>query len=218
MKFTTGQANSGSAINAWVESYPQNTATNTVVWVTLPSSIASGGTLTIYMNFMSSSQFSSSGPLGEAPQFSSTYGQYDDGGIMGFNAYTGFEGTTFASPWAASAGSVNNGYHGSYPGGSDSYLPYETTYYSTGMGYIDVAALSWSGSQDPRVGWTECCAWIYINYITGPGIFSEANPGDSTKFTLDAVGDSLTDTVDWAFVAPYPPSGVYPSASFGAVV
>jgi hypothetical protein len=76
----------GSLLNAWLESGNSNTATNTVVWVNLPNSIAANSNTVIYMNFMQSNVMSSSGPTGEAPQLSSTYAEYDNGANV-FNYY-----------------------------------------------------------------------------------------------------------------------------------
>ncbi|MGC8580717.1 MAG: hypothetical protein ACP5MB_11795, partial [bacterium] len=47
--------------------------------------------------------------IGEAPQLSSTYAQYDDGASV-FNNYWNFAGTTMPSGWSTESGlTVNNG-------------------------------------------------------------------------------------------------------------
>ena len=53
------------------------------------------GSLTIYMGFVptASNLFSSSGPVGEAPTLSPTYGQYDDGAAVFTALYSNFAGT-----------------------------------------------------------------------------------------------------------------------------
>jgi len=65
---------------AWIESNNSGTLT---VWVKLPNGIPASSSLTIYLGFASKTTnlLSSSGTsgIGEAPQLSSTYTQYDDG-------------------------------------------------------------------------------------------------------------------------------------------
>ncbi|MDE1762410.1 MAG: hypothetical protein KGH78_04445 [Candidatus Micrarchaeota archaeon] len=213
--FTTGAAGAGSNINAWIEANPQNSAVNTIVWVKLPGSIAgSGGTLTIYMNFMPSSQFSSSGPLGEAPQYSATYGQYDDGGVMGFTAYTGFEGSSFSSPWYANGGSVSNGYTASIGSGNYWAIPGESTNYGSGIAYMGIASISGS----PLACWDNGSTCVFESFVNAAGIISLANSGTSSFFIIDSLGQAVTETAYWAFVAPYPPGGTYPGAGFGSLV
>lgn len=104
-------------LNAWLESCTpscSNSATSASAWVKLTSSIAaSGGTLKIYMAFLATSYNFDGNYWGEAPQISSTYGQYDNGANV-FAFYDGFAGTSLSSKWTvfdSSAGtiSVNNG-------------------------------------------------------------------------------------------------------------
>ena len=113
VEFTTGNYAAGSpgtTLQAWVESNPSNTVSNTVVWVKLPSAIAGNGQTTIYMDFMSSNVMSGGGPTGEAPQLSTSYGQYDNGALV-FNYYDNFAGTTLDSNWNPSSYTytINNG-------------------------------------------------------------------------------------------------------------
>jgi len=102
VEFTTSEFAQGSALDAWIESGASNTATDTVYWVNLPNGIgasnSASNSITIYMNFMPSNVMSSSGPTGEAPQLSPTYGQYDDGASV-FNYYTNFVGTSLPTNW-----------------------------------------------------------------------------------------------------------------------
>jgi YVTN family beta-propeller protein len=80
-------------IPAWIESV---NATTIVVWLKLYS-IPASTKITIYLGFASKSTnlLSSSGTtgIGEAPQLSPTYGQYDDGASV-FNFYDNFVGTS----------------------------------------------------------------------------------------------------------------------------
>jgi len=108
VEFTTGPGGSGSQIQAWVESSPSNTATDTIVWVKLPNGITAGSSTKIYMDFMSSNVMSSSGPTGEAPQLSPTYAEYDNGADV-FSNYWNFAGTSLPSGWVGSGYIVDNG-------------------------------------------------------------------------------------------------------------
>ncbi len=96
VEFTTGADGTGTLLQAWVESNPSNTVTNTNVWVNLPNGLPADGSLTIYMDMMASNVMSASGPTGEAPQLSSTYGEYDNGAEV-FNFYDNFAGKTINS-------------------------------------------------------------------------------------------------------------------------
>jgi len=72
---------SGTQLDSWLESGNSNTSTNTVYWVKIPNGIPASSSITIYMRFyqpLSNMQFNSNND-GEAPQLSSTYGEYDDG-------------------------------------------------------------------------------------------------------------------------------------------
>jgi len=101
-------------IPAWIESNNSGVLTT---WIKLPKGIPASNSITIYIGFASSTTnlLSSSGTtgIGEAPQLSSTYGQYDDGASV-FNTYLNFEGTSLPSSFTASASSdgtvrINNG-------------------------------------------------------------------------------------------------------------
>ena len=88
---------SGQILPAWIESNNSGTLT---VWVNLPNGIPASSSLTIYLGFASKTTnlLSNSGTtgIGEAPQLSSTYAQYDDGASV-FNNYWNFAGTSLPS-------------------------------------------------------------------------------------------------------------------------
>jgi len=81
---------------AWLESCTltcTTAATSASAWVKLTSPIAgSGGTLTIYMVFMTQATPFDGNYWGEAPTLSATYGQYDNGAKV-FSFYDNFAGT-----------------------------------------------------------------------------------------------------------------------------
>jgi hypothetical protein len=104
-------------LNAWLESCTPScstSATSASAWVKLTTSIAAnGGTLTIYMAFLSLSTSFDNNFWGEAPNLSGTYGTNDNGANV-FNFYDNFAGTSLSAKWttlASSGGSivVNNG-------------------------------------------------------------------------------------------------------------
>ena len=109
------QYTNGTSIPAWIEGNASNTSGNTPVWLRLYS-IPAGTSETIYMLIDSKSSFdlSPTGPTGEAPQLSSSYGKFDNGASV-FVFYDNFAGTTLsATNWQSPIGSqgsvsVNNG-------------------------------------------------------------------------------------------------------------
>ena len=107
---------SGSLMPSWVES-------NSLLWVNLGSNTIGAGSSAngIYYigignsgtNFFSAA---SANGIGEAPQLSGTYGQYDNGNVV-FNSYWGFPGTNTPTGITISgSASINNG--GKIPAGT----------------------------------------------------------------------------------------------------
>jgi hypothetical protein len=94
----------GHILNSWMENGTSKTSTNSIVWVNMgPDTMGSYGATTIYMAIYpkGTSQLSSSGPFGEAPQLSPSYGQYDDGSLV-FSAYA--NGNTAISQFKVASG------------------------------------------------------------------------------------------------------------------
>jgi len=89
-------------IPAWIESV---NGTTIVVWLKLYS-IPASTKITIYLGFASKTTnlLSSSGTtgIGEAPQLSPTYAQYDNGASV-FNIYTNYAGTSVPSGFAVAS-------------------------------------------------------------------------------------------------------------------
>jgi len=103
----------GTIIPSWIESNNSGTLT---IWLKIYS-IPASSSITIYIDFASltTNLLSSSGTtgIGEAPQLSPTYGQYDNGASV-FNFYDNFAGTGLnTSKWSIGSGgatyTVNNG-------------------------------------------------------------------------------------------------------------
>jgi len=111
----SASAGGGSPLYAWIESGATNTSTSTVYWVNLGSNTiaASGGTLTIYMNFMSSPAMTgTTGYTGEAPEvtagwYATTYAQYDNGALVFPLYYDNFAGTTVNAEYTQVTNSGN---------------------------------------------------------------------------------------------------------------
>ncbi|MGD0728849.1 MAG: hypothetical protein ABR981_02120 [Candidatus Micrarchaeaceae archaeon] len=98
VEFSTGNDSTGNILQAWIQSNPFGSSTNTTVWIKLTNSIEPDSNATIYMNILPYSILSANGPIGEAPQLSChnpsntincTYGQYDNGANV-FNFYVNF--------------------------------------------------------------------------------------------------------------------------------
>ena len=163
VEFTSGNYLGGSgstAMQAWVENGAVNTAPSTAVWVNLPNGLGAAGggsnSITIYMNMMGSNVMSSSGPTGEAPQLSASYGQYDNGasvftqygggGPTGWSQFTYVGGTwTTASGYLQQTNSI-----GSYNGGPAALI--EGASYPIIGNYILESAFSYTIQASARVG------------------------------------------------------------------
>ncbi len=114
-EYYTLSGNTVSVLPAWIES---SNSGKLITWVKLPDGIPAESNTIIYLGFASTSNnlLSSTGTtgIGEAPQLSSTYGQYDDGANV-FLAYGAFQGSSLPSGWSlAGSGSFNGGNNGVY--------------------------------------------------------------------------------------------------------
>ncbi len=107
----------GTVIPAWIES---NNSGKLITWVNIKGGIPSSSSITIYLGFANKTAnlLSSSGTsgIGEAPQLSSTYAEYDDGASV-FNNYWNFAGTSVPSGMTSSGTvTINNGASVSFGG------------------------------------------------------------------------------------------------------
>jgi hypothetical protein len=99
---------SGSLIYSWLESGNSNSSTNTIYWLNLPNGIAAKSSITIYLGFASSTSNLLNGiTIGEAPNLSSTYGQYDNGRNV-FAFYDDFTGTSLSTLWVDNSAQTEN--------------------------------------------------------------------------------------------------------------
>lgn len=173
IEFTTGPYGSGTPLQAWIETNPNNSSTSTIIWVKLPNGISADGSTTIYLNFMKNGVISSSGPTGEAPKLSSSYAEYDNGANV-FDGYWNFAGSALPSGFTAlpptgnASYSVNNGLvlHGTSVASSNSSgiiiqspdftAPYGLLVMNLSENYGDVYGCHYNG--------------FYVN--SGPNLFS----------------------------------------------
>ena len=139
--FTTTY-NSNPNVYSWYEGQENLNGTYCDVWwIKLPNGITTNSNVTIYMYVGNNSDnyYSQYYPyIGEAPQLSSTYGQYDNGNYV-FNNYWNFAGTTLPNGFAAAnfAGgsvtatvTVNNGLTFSAGSNNDQVLYYSASTFS----------------------------------------------------------------------------------------
>ncbi|VVB76822.1 Uncharacterised protein [uncultured archaeon] len=155
VEFTTGPAATGNVLQAWVESGASNSSSNTIVWVSLPKGVLASSSTKIYMNFMNESVMSQSGPTGEAPQLSASYGQYDNGASV-FETYSNFSGTNLNEHFSKVAGlsiAQNNGLRITSTDG-ESYYYVMTSYGTVGSVVYDayVTALNAGNSFNFQEG------------------------------------------------------------------
>jgi len=95
----------GQFVPAWLESISNGTAT---IWIKMPVSIPANSSITL--NLYANPGLNFDGVYwGEAPQLSTTYGQYDNGASV-FSNYTDFSGTAFPSGWTAVSGTAGTDY------------------------------------------------------------------------------------------------------------
>ena len=213
----------GTELYSWCESGCTSTSSNAIFWVSVPVVMPAGSTTPLTMYFLPTIVQYDGIYAGEAPQFSNTYGQYDNGGSV-FNLYTGFEGTFVSSPWIIRTNYnenslVNNGFSVSAAIANQP-NPGENDTYGSGFGYMYVSSLG-STSGGPEFCWDSAGSCVTSAPLTKVGIYSLAYPGGgatgSAYFLLDSGSGGGSWGVDWAFIATYPYNGVMPSFSLGPV-
>ena len=262
----------GTVVPAWIES---NQSNQTLVWLNITNT-----TTNVYLDFfnMTTNMLNSTGTngIGEAPQLSSTYAEYDDGASV-FTNYWNFAGTSLPSGWTSTTdftGSVNNGltvtsssswagvasgaitasppiildayeevtseqaaticfslgtsfsstysYYDSYQyyqASSTSYT-YAAIQYATGAGQTGVATgtlpiASNTGYNVYSAVFTSSSVAQLQNYVS----VASASTTDlsSASYVFASVYTGATQEIQWMRTRAYPPNGVMPSVSFGAV-
>lgn len=117
-------------IDSWLESGETNTSTATLYWILLASGIGASSSATV--NLVYDLRFSNQKDgvvTGAEPEYTGTYGQYDNGANM-FVAYDNFAGTSISASWSVDQAptnvSVNNGL--TIGTGGQSTINYKTSY------------------------------------------------------------------------------------------
>lgn len=115
----------GSIIPSWIESGNSIDSTQTQYWLKVPFKLGEYSSITIFMGFAKkgSNLFNPNGYEGEAPQLSTSYGQYDNGNMVFPGGYWNFNGNTLPSGWQwtnsqspEGNSSVDNGLIFTFPG------------------------------------------------------------------------------------------------------
>ncbi|MEM3661925.1 MAG: hypothetical protein QXG73_03800, partial [Candidatus Micrarchaeaceae archaeon] len=169
----------GTIIPSWIES---NSSGKIITWVKIKNT-----TTSFYLGFASKTTnlLSSSGTtgIGEAPQLSSTYAQYDDGASV-FNNYWNFAGTTLPSGFTTAIGSTssitqNNGItitsNQNVPG---AYLEYNTEILATSViadSYSAITSVATQAGYQAGVSWfTNIVSSGNPSYAAGIGSISSS--------------------------------------------
>ena len=164
----------GDIIPSWLESGNSNTALDTVYWLNLGTGISADSSVVVYMGFSPASTNDMNSVLtGEAPQLSSSYGQYDDGAAVFPILYQNFAATNCPLQWACSGVVLGSGASLPYPSyvvtKSDGYgdntsqildfygsFPAATTENDSGFGFV-------SGASTSSVAWWEIDKALHEN-------------------------------------------------------
>ncbi len=173
----------GSVVYSWLESGNSNSAGLTTYWLKL-NKVPAHSSITIYMGFApTSTSLFNSQTTGEAPQLSSTYGQYDDGKNV-FFYYQNFAGMQMPPSWIGNA-SVNNGLV--VPWSSwETYDGYNASQFATalGGGYITDFYVNMPSNTTPTLSGVG-----YFANTTHAGSIHIPEPGVSSASQAEPTGN-----------------------------
>ena len=182
----------GTIIPAWIES---NISGNLTIWLKLYS-INALSSIIIYLDIfpLNDNLLSNSGNtgIGEAPQLSKTYGEYDDGSNV-FNFYDNFSGTSLKSSWSSygSTGSisVNNGLTLS---GGNSWWGIKNTYTVSSPSILEYyGEQTQSGGYGPAIG-------------TYTGVYFEQRTADSpSEWGIEQISSGGTSSGSYGGSSSY---------------
>ena len=154
---------SGKTVPAWIEgnilneqqTTSLNTAANVIIWINANAiSTASDTNYYIGVGATSTDFFVSGNNIGEAPQLSSTYGQYDNGASVFPALYQNFAGTATPSGWTVSGTLTQS--NGITIDATDTYIATTaSTYGNSATAILDFYA-SWSsttGTSNMPIGY-----------------------------------------------------------------
>ena len=257
-EFTYGN---GNIIPAWIESNSSGVLT---IWLNITNS-----TTNVYLDIFNSTTntLSNSGTngIGEAPQLSSTYAQYDDGASV-FNNYWNFASapsgwTTYVqsgtAPTISTSGGLTmtlntNSWSGYYDSSLTLPLNQIMEMYGKQSASVGMIVGWWTSSVGAEQGGATAGEWgigattsgevstngnqggsytvgtyyvqsiyssssaqtLYVNYVSTA---TDTFTASASYPFIGGAGSSAVFNIYWLRTRAYPPNGVMPSVSFGAV-
>ncbi len=173
-------------VDSWLESVsstPANTATSATFWLNVASGIPASSKISVYLVFLSTGTEFDGVIAGEAPQLSTTFGQYDNGqnvfSVYGGAAWTGFS-VEGGGTWTTANGYLQQtASSGGGSQGGSSYVYAGATYSSTGS-YVIESMLNYpslSSGSNPRVGLIAASTPTSTDIVGYRFIFQQSNNG-----------------------------------------
>ena len=216
--FTT-TCDSNPNIYSWYEGQFINESTYCDVWwINLSNGIPANSNVTIYMYVGNNSDnyYSQYYPyVGEAPQLSPTYGQYDNGNYV-FNYYWNFNGTSIPPGWTQSLDSV------SYNNGVTIYGSNSGYWYYTGKifsGTILIEEMMKVIEQSSTTNYGEGAVGITTIPPSWPSTFSVTRvlEGNNPIIGYDFYGNGYITSIEFEPVGTFGIIGFYASSSGMAI-
>ena len=199
----------------WIEANATNTSKDTVLWLSL-ASIPTGNSTNVSIYFWPTSTFtlSAAGFMGEAPNLSAKYGEFDNGAKV-FNFYDNFSGSTLSSLWKGQGAwkyTVNHGVTiNATPGGGTGIVSkatfaypavedfYGDFYQSNPSAWVD---MGWGTAGCAGEGQASAIGWGYGSSPGQAPLTAYGGSGSSgttvfssqqyAVFTSEAISSSLT--------------------------
>ena len=189
----------GTIISSWLETGNSNTSTQAIYWLKLNNGIPAQTSITIYMGIGSiSTNFFNGNTIGEAPQLSSTYAEYDNGANI-FDYYN--LNPTSLSGWTVNSISSGAGLSTTAP---------ENPYFETSNAFV---ANSVNGdylyTQIPSLGKNIVISyWIYTSAL-GDVFFdvNSAGSGQMSRLGCNPGWYGLASTSSWTSWTGPPDTG-----------
>ncbi|MGC8533643.1 MAG: hypothetical protein ACP5MV_03405 [Candidatus Parvarchaeum sp.] len=228
------QYSNGTVIDSWYEGNYENTENNinqvnAIFWLNL-AQIAGGGSENIYaVVYYPSINLFNGNTVGEAPQLSSSYAQYDNGGNVFFEGYWNYAGTSLPSGFSTvntggesgESISVNNGLFINYTNNwwyvygvnGPSYNP--SLLVQADMKISDFNGMNlemgWPASDSGSVQSYGPCSVFHGYTITGNGAGGYSltyNPGTNNACTtLSSVSTTLSNNTFYTYTAYWEGTG-----------
>ena len=170
---------------SWIENATSSTTSGSVnIWINLGNNnINASSNITIYMaigNSTSVNYLDNPSNVGAQPNYTSTYGEYDNGDNV-FTDYWNFAGTTLPSGWTGSGYTIDNGASVS---GTTSYL-ITTSDFGNNNEIVDIYGLTPTATEGntgygyaTSSGWVGGSTYAFItNFDFNPGLFQNLIDG-----------------------------------------